>query len=251
MTLRMRRVVGVALVLAGIGIAIYQQQIVPQLQVERGRQGAVQPAPSGDNATNESLAVTALNTISVKGRAPKTGYTRAQFGDGWSKTGRCDTRNIILHRDFKDAVVNGDCKVMSGTLNDPYTGKTITFARGEQTSDDVQIDHVVALSNAWQTGTQQLTAIERIALANDPLELLAVDGPTNQKKGDGDAATWLPPNKAFRCQYVARQIAVKSKYKLWVTQAENDAMRRVLGDCPNQQLPAAMLGGSNELKSHF
>lgn len=190
---------------------------------------------------NGSLALAALDTLPTKGRAPKTGYSRQQFGDGWATTSGCDTRNIILYRDLVDAVVGEDCKIMSGMLNDPYTGKQIAFKRGEQTSDDVQIDHVVALSNAWQTGAQQLTAAERTALANDPLELIAVDGQANQAKGDGDAATWLPPNKAFRCQYVARQIAVKSKYKLWVTQPERDAMRRVLSGCPGQQLPAASI----------
>lgn len=188
---------------------------------------------------NGSLALTALDTLPIKGRAQKTGYSRQQFGDGWATTSGCDTRNIILYRDLVDAVVGEDCKIMTGILNDPYTGKQIAFKRGEQTSDDVQIDHVVALSNAWQTGAQQLTAAERTVLANDPLELIAVDGQANQAKGDGDAATWLPPNKAFRCQYVARQIAVKSKYKLWVTQPERDAIRRVLSGCPEQQLPVS------------
>jgi hypothetical protein len=137
------------------------------------------------------------------------------------------------------AIVSNDCKVMNGTLNDPYTGKTIQFTRGADTSDDIQIDHVVALSNAWQTGAQQLTPEQRVALANDSLELLAVDGPANQQKGGGDAATWLPTNKAFRCQYVARQIAVKQKYSLWVTAAEKEAMQRVLTACPAQTLPVA------------
>lgn len=242
MTLRKRRVIGLMLVAAGIAVAVFQLQIAPQLQ----RQNTAQATPTANQATTEPLALTILDTLQVKGRAPKTGYTRAQFGDGWSKVGNCDTRNIILHRDLKTVVVSGDCKVMSGSLDDPYTGKTILFTRGEQTSDDIQIDHVVALSNAWQTGAQQLTPAERIALANDPLELVAVDGPANQAKGDGDAATWLPPYKPFRCQYVARQIAVKSKYKLWITQAESDAMRRVLGVCPSQQLPSPTLGaGSN------
>lgn len=237
MTLRMRRAVGVVLVMAGIGIAIYQQQIAPQLEASREQQGTVLPAPQHGNVTDEPLAISVLETIPVKGRAPKTGYKREQFGDGWNKQGECDMRNIILHRDLNNVTMSDSCKVISGSLADPYTGKTVLFQRGEQTSDDVQIDHIVALSNAWQTGAQQLTLNERVAMANDPLELVAVDGDTNQKKGDGDAATWLPPNKPFRCQYVARQIAVKSKYKLWVTQAEGDAMRRVLASCPNQQLP--------------
>jgi hypothetical protein len=103
----------------------------------------------------------------------------------------------------------------------------------------VQIDHVVALSNAWQTGAGLLTPEIRQQLANDPLELLAVDGAANQQKSDGDAATWLPSNKAFRCQYVARQVAVKAKYQLWVTSAEKDAITRVLATCPGQPLPSA------------
>jgi hypothetical protein len=147
-------------------------------------------------------------------------------------------RNYILARDMSQVVyLSPSCKVASGTLHDPYTGKTILFMRGPETSNDVQIDHVVALSDAWQKGAQALTGAQRNALANDPLELLAVDGATNQKKGDGDAATWLPPNKAFRCEYVARQIAVKKKYSLWVTRSEYDAMANILKTCPEQQLP--------------
>ena len=133
--------------------------------------------------------------------------------------------------------MNDKCQVTRGVLNDPYTGKVITFVRGGSTSANVQIDHVVALGDAWQKGAQQLSSKEREQLANDPLELLAVDGPANQQKSDGDAATWLPSNKPFRCQYVARQIAVKQKYKLWVTSAEKDAMNRVLAACPDQGLP--------------
>jgi hypothetical protein len=132
---------------------------------------------------------------------------------------------------MKDVRLSTTCKVLSGTLHDPYTGKIIAFSRGADTSDDVQIDHVVALSDSWQKGAKALTFSRRVALANDPLELLAVDGRANQDKMDSDAASWLPPNKAFRCQYVARQIAVKLKYSLWVTSAEMSAMRNVLAQC--------------------
>lgn len=201
-------------------------------------QPATKQTPN-DTKGPDGTALTLLDTLDIKGRAPKTGYARAQFGDGWDVTGGCDTRNIILHRDLKNAVVGENCKVISGVLDDPYTGKTVIFTRGAGTSDDVQIDHVVALSNAWQTGAQQLTKQRREQLANDPLELLAVDGSANQEKSDGDAATWLPPNKSFRCQYVARQVAVKAKYDLWVTQAEHDAIKRILGVCPDQALPSA------------
>ena len=185
----------------------------------------------------DGSALATLDLLTVKGRAPKTDYSREQFGNGWALTTGCDTRNIILNRDMADTVVDDECNVTRGVLNDPYTGKVIQFTRGAGTSDDVQIDHVVALSDAWQKGAQQLTPEQRTALANDPLELLAVDGPTNQAKSDGDAATWLPPFKPFRCQYVARQIAVKQKYSLWVTDAEMMAMRDVLGTCPRQSLP--------------
>lgn len=190
-------------------------------------------------AVQSSPALAALEKLEIKGRAPKTDYERTRFGNGWSMTGGCDTRNIILGRDMSNVVVGDECKVQAGTLTDPYTGNTIQFTRGVGTSDDVQIDHVVALSDAWQKGAQQLTPAQREKLANDPLELLAVDGAANQQKSASDAASWLPPNKAFRCQYVARQIAVKLKYDLWVTQAEHDAMKQVLAKCPSQALPSA------------
>lgn len=191
--------------------------------------------PQSEQSASE--ATTALHELAVKGRAPKTGYTRSQFGDGWGKTSSCDTRNEILRRDLTSTVINLECQVVSGILQDPYTAKTIKFQRGSATSQSIQIDHVVALSDAWQKGAQLLSFEERVKLANDPLELLAVDGPANQQKGDGDAASWLPPNKAFRCQYVARQVAVKKKYNLWVTEAEKLAMTRVLNACPGQRLP--------------
>jgi Protein of unknown function (DUF1524) len=129
--------------------------------------------------------------------------------------------------------------VLTGTLHDPYSGMTIEFRRGKKTSDDVQIDHVVALSNAWQTGAQQLSLAERELLGNDPLNLLAVSSATNIAKGDADAATWLPPARSYRCAYVARQVAVKATYRLWVTPAERDAIARVLTSCPGQPLPAS------------
>lgn len=191
--------------------------------------------PSSSPDANASTALAVLDTLEVKGWAPKTGYSRDQFGNGWGKTNGCDTRNIILYRDLKNPTLEGECKVASGTLQDPYTGKEIQFTKDK--SDVVQIDHVVALSNAWQTGAGQLSIELRKQLANDPLELLAVDGPANQQKSDGDAATWLPKNKAFRCEYVARQIAVKKKYTLWVTDAEKQAIIDVLNGCVGQGVP--------------
>lgn len=192
-----------------------------------------------DSSQVTSDAAKALNELEVKGRASKTGYARTQFGDGWASVRGCDMRNIVLNRDLKNVIVDDECRVVSGTLDDPYTGKTVIFQRGVDTSDDVQIDHVVALSDAWQKGAQLLTPERRAELANDPLELLAVDGAANQQKSASDAASWLPPNKAFRCQYVARQIAVKKKYSLWVTIAEKQAILNVLSLCPGQGIPGA------------
>ena len=198
-----------------------------------------QAAEAGSDSV--SAALQTLAGLPIKGRAPKTGYTRDQFGQPWSDDvdvegghNGCDTRNDILRRDITAAQIKPGtqgCVVLSGTLADTYSDQVIAFVRGETTSEAVQIDHLVALSNAWQTGAQQLTAAQRQDFANDPLNLQAVSGPVNDAKGDGDAATWLPPNVGYRCEYVARQIQVKARYGLWVVPAERDAMARVLAGC--------------------
>lgn len=202
-------------------------------------QSATHKSSKKISVTNTAIvAIDELNKIVIKGRAPKTDYSREQFGAGWVKNGGCDTRNVILNRDLINVIVDDKCNVASGILNDPYTGKIIKFLRGSNSSGAVQIDHVVALSDAWQKGAQNFTLDKRINLANDPIELLAVDGAANLQKSDGDAATWLPPNKSFRCQYVARQIAVKLKYNLWMTRAEHDVIETILDKCPEQLLPS-------------
>ena len=178
-------------------------------------------------------AIQEIEKLEVKGRAPKTGYSRSAFGPQWSDVDRngCDTRNDILKRDLTSIVIREktrDCVVEKGVLSDPFSGQIIEFQRGEKTSSLVQIDHVVSLSNAWQTGIFQMSPRVRTNFANDPLNLLAVKGSLNSQKGDGDAATWLPPNKPFRCAYVSRQIQVKVKYGLWLTKPEKEAMLRIL-----------------------
>jgi hypothetical protein len=211
------------------------------------------PSPAArQGSAGSALAV--LATLAVKGRAPRTGYDRELFGQPWADVDRngCDTRNDVLRRDltaYRLKVGTHGCLVLSGTLRDPYTATTIAFVRGQATSAKVQIDHVVALSDAWQKGAQQWSSSRRTTYANDSLNLLAVDGLTNQRKSDGDAATWLPPDKAYRCPYAARQVAVKAKYGLWVTSAEKDALGRILATCPSQTLPTAaafVLGGGPE-----
>ncbi len=202
------------------------------------------PMPTSADSPQDGLAISVLETLSVKGRAPKTGYSRAQFGPAWADVDRngCDTRNDILKRDLTSIVFRAktrDCVVESGTLIDRYSGETINFVRGNISSMEVQIDHVVALSNAWQTGAFKLSAEQRRVFANDPLNLFAVKGRLNSQKGDGDAATWLPPLKSFRCAYVAQQIAVKAKYSLWVVVPEKSAMVAILAKCPTQKLPVS------------
>jgi Protein of unknown function (DUF1524) len=130
------------------------------------------------------------------------------------------------------------CVIVSGVLIDPYSGERIDFIRGRVTSLAVQIDHVVSLSNAWQTGAFRWSEEKRKRFANDPLNLLAVKGSLNSQKGDGDAATWLPPRRSYWCTYAARQIAVKREYRLWVTRPEKNALARILERCPNQRIPS-------------
>jgi hypothetical protein len=183
-------------------------------------------------------ALAAVDTLTVKGRAPKTGYERGEFGRAWADTDAngCGTRDDILKRDLGSVKLSdGKCKVASGVLEkDPYTGGRIEFVRGRS---KVDIDHLVALSDAWQKGAQQWKPAKRLAFANDPLNLVAAEASANRQKGDGDTATWLPTNKAYRCVYVAGQVAVKKKYGVWVTAAEKEAMKKVLGGCPGEKLP--------------
>ena len=199
------------------------------------------PAPTPTTAavtpTSTPNAVTALlATIPVKGRAPATGYDGSQaFWGMWAYPNGCSTRNLILARDLTQVTYRRptSCVVNTGVLDDPYTGATVEFRYGTAPgqSDAVQIDHVVSRQNAWVTGAFAWTPEQRAAFANDPLDLLAVGGAVNQAKGNGDAATWLPPNKAFRCRYVTIQVQVKAAYGLWMTRAEHDAIATILATC--------------------
>lgn len=248
---------GVAFVLFGVGSAAYGAQH-PTPTSQEANTAAAKPSAKPSPAVRKSAApgpiataavvtqgpgtaLAVLATLPVKGRAPMTGYARVtDFGTAWFDVDRngCDTRNDVLRRDLTGTTGTG-CRVLTGVLNDPYTGSTIDFVRGEGTSTAVQIDHIVSLGDAWQTGAQGLSQAKRIDLANDPINLFAVDGPTNEAKGDGDTATWLPPSKAFRCTYVAHQVGVKAAYGLWVTPAEKAAMQRVLATCPTAMAPTS------------
>ena len=235
------RALAVAAVAVGVltGCGPIVATTTPDVVSEAAR-AAGDAAASAPGSGQTAAAV--LATLPVKGRAPMTGYDRDQFGPAWADVDHngCDTRNDVLARDLTGETFTAgthDCVVTAGTLADPYTGTSISFVRGDGSS--VDIDHVVALGDAWQTGAGGWDDARRTALANDPLNLLAVDYSANRQKGDADAASWLPGNSGYRCQYVARQVAVKAAYGLWVTTAERDAISRVLSGCPDQPVPTA------------
>lgn len=215
-----------------------------------GGLAASQAHPSTTSAaattTATASALQQLAAIPVKGRAPMTGYSRDQFGAAWTDDNgargghnQCDTRDDVLGAQLTEVRKSGRCIVIAGNLADPYTGRSIAFAYGvckagqrSGCSAAVQIDHIVPLGDAWQTGAQQLSMAKRVTLANDPDNLQATDGPTNAAKGDGDYATWKPPNRAFWCTYASRQVLIKREYGLWVTQPEHDALADTLKNCP-------------------
>lgn len=193
------------------------------------------PAPEAPNPGPRRGNIAALlATLETRPVDTRGRYRRDAFGKGWGDPdgNHCNTRNDILARDLRNVQKRDHCKVLSGILHGPYTNMVIHFTAGRHTSADVQIDHVVAVQDAWKTGAQNLDKERRIYFYNDPLNLLAVDGPTNTHKGSKNAAQWLPPNEQFHCEYVGRQIAVKARYHLWVTQDERNAMTRVLNHCP-------------------
>ena len=239
MKLKVRRltVVGVALVAVVAWLIVNPVSYDSITPVENtGAEEGVDYTAKAVTETDASvpLAVEVLEKLEVKGRAPKTGYSRDQFYAGWPTVEGCSLRQKIIKREFGESAVLDGCNVVAGEFDEPYTGERLKFTEREQISKGIQIDHVVALSDAWQKGAQYLSPEVRYNIATDPLNLLAVDSSANQGKSDGDAATWLPPNKKFRCQYVARQVSVKYKYYLWVTEAEKDAIQNVLNNCPNE-----------------
>jgi hypothetical protein len=184
-------------------------------------------------------AVAALESLGVRDDGGAAGYDRAAFGPAWTDTDRngCDTRNDVLARDLQDVVVrpgtNG-CVVASGVLVDAWSGQTVPFERGRST---IEVDHLVALADAWRSGASAWPYARLLAFANDPLELLAVPRAQNQAKSDADASAWLPEQGV--CAFAARQVAVKQKYGLSVTAAERDALGGALASCPDEPLPTS------------
>jgi hypothetical protein len=170
-------------------------------------------------------------------------YRRAAFGESWTDDNSapgghngCDTRNDILDRDLieKTYVAISRCPtaVATGVLRDPYTSGTIAFMRGSQTGAAVQIEHIVPLAYAWDQGARNWTDEMRVRFANDPANLLAVDGPTNQDKGDDEPALWMPPNAAFHCQYAVQFAEVMRGYALAIDEPSASVLRAAAATCP-------------------
>ena len=200
----------------------------------------------GDEASASVPATVAYDEVrAAAARLPVTGWDRSSdfrrsaFGEPWSddvdvEFGRngCNTRDDVLRRDLADLVVRpGTCFAQSGTLRDPYGGATIAFTRGPATSAAVQIDHLVSLSDAWYKGAREWDDQRRRDFANDPRNLIAVDGKANFDKAFRDVSGWLPTNAAFRCAFVARVVQVKTAYALTVSEREKSAIEDVLAGC--------------------
>lgn len=206
----------------GDGVIDYGSTIAKQL--ESGE--AVTPDWGGIGET--------LGGLGKPNAARHPDYDRDEFGAGWLDTdgNGCDTRNDILARDLTQVKRADDrCTVLTGTLHDSYTEKTISFVRGAATSAAVQIDHIVPLSLAWRNGAWSWSDEKREAFANDPINLLAVDGPTNGSKSDKSISEWLPPKVGAHCTYVAMYVSVHEKYDLAMSDADKKATRKLIDAC--------------------
>jgi hypothetical protein len=242
---RILAVVLAILVIAAVaGVLFWQERSTRQ---SSGPSPTWRAEPTSTGATSNQPAPTArydvarqqLKQLEVRGWDRTSDFKRYQFGKAWSddvdvEFGRngCNTRDDILRRDLQNLVVRrGTCYAQSGTLVDPYSGVTIDFVRSPDTSKAIEIDHVVALADAWYKGARSWDPQRRLDFANDPRNLLAVSPKANFDKAFRDAASWLPPNEAFRCDFVARQIEVKAAYGLWLSAKEKKAMESVLSRC--------------------
>lgn len=208
---------------------------IPTITAPAPNPPAAPSTPPGPLTPEADQALAELDQLQVA--APdQTPYNRKAFGQAWADTDRngCDTRNDVLRRDLVDVQLKPgtrDCVVLSGRLNDPYTGGEISFVRGQGTSELVQIDHLVPLAWAWRNGAADWTPEQREQLANDFGNLAAVDGPSNQSKSDSGPALWMPQNTAYHCTYAARFVQVLTAYSLRVPADDAAALRSTLQTC--------------------
>lgn len=213
-----------------------------------GKEDSPSQAMSTLSSSDQVTAAEELAQLKIKPKGDMSGYKnkREELFGNWRSGDKatdvamagngCDTRNDILARDLSNVKKDGDCTVTAGRLWDPYGTADnpyehyINFERGPKSSA-VQIDHLVALGNVWASGGDKLSEQDRLRVANDPINLIAVDGPENGRKQDKDASEWLPHNDRIHCVYAASQIRVKAKYNLTVTQAEHDKLAELITQC--------------------
>ncbi len=229
---RVALLAAVVLLLAGCAAAESSSQTT---DVHRHRSPSASPPPRAERARAE------LDRLVVRARPNGTeGYRRDAFGSDWVDTddNGCNQRDDVLLRDAVPGTTRvqtqGACDhdVVAGTWHDPYTGRTLTFTdlKDLRQAEAIQIDHVVPLAEAWVSGARRWSRTRREAFANDLDELLAVDGPTNMSKGDGDPASWRP-RRGYQCTYARRWIAVKTRYRLEIDGSEKAALNQMLGLC--------------------
>lgn len=217
--------------------------VIVAVQVSASSQGPSQVIAQADVPTVAPGTDVLAGIAEIPGRVRLHDYRRTAFGESWTDDNPapgghngCDTRNDILDRDLVDktfvSISRCPAAVATGTLRDPYTSRTVPFVRGNQIGAAVQIDHIVPLALAWDLGARTWTDQLRLRFANDPANLLAVDGPTNQDKGDKEPVLWMPPNTAFHCQYAMQYLAVLRGYGLPVDAPSAPVLRSAAATCP-------------------
>lgn len=188
-------------------------------------------APAAEAApptpVSAATARTYLGQLAVKPEGSSTGYSRDKFPHWITQSGACNTREVVLKRDGTSVVQDSSCAAVSGSWYSPYDGATWTAAA------DLDIDHVVPLSEAWRSGASSWTTASRQAFANDLTrpQLIAVTDNVNQAKGDKDPAEWLPSRTDYRCMYSRMWVHVKYYWKLSVDSAEKSALQSILNGC--------------------
>lgn len=226
--------------LRAVGVLIFLALLMASLMSTCSGAGAmiqrINKSHSSRNVDTSAVAegtLSDLNNLTVNDNpTPSEKYNRVeQFGPAWKDVDHngCDTRNDILARDLTVQEMRNSCVITAGQLADPYSGDQIDFRKKD--ASKVQIDHVVALENAWQSGAYKLTQEDREALANDPDNLLAVNGHDNMAKGSKSADQWMPPNTAYACTYASKQVQIKNRYALTVTSSEKQALADALATC--------------------
>lgn len=169
-----------------------------------------------------------LKDLRVAEAGSMHGYRPSKFPDDDSDANGCDTRDDVLARDLGDVHRDGSCTVTSGTLRDPYTGRTVRYRRDHPGT--VRVEHVVPLPVAWRSGASDWDQAERTRFANDADTLVAVAARTARDRGERPPDRWRPARR-YQCAFAQRYVTVAHDYDLTVTKAQHDALDTMLGGC--------------------